>query len=73
MTSDVEDISAVEITLRTDDVTLRASDSGREMSATIAVRANRFSPFQTPLFLRPGQVTLGSTTVTDDSITVIKR
>ena len=70
VTSDVEDISAVEITLRTDDVTLRAGDSGREMSATLAVRANRFSPFQTPLYTRPGQVTLGSATVTDDSITV---
>ena len=70
VTSDVEDISAVQITLRTDDVTLRAGDSGREMSATLAVRANRFSPFQTPLYTRPGQVALGSATVTDDSITV---
>ena len=70
VTSDVDDVSAVEITLRTDDVTLRAGDSGREMSATLAVRANRFSPLQTPLILRPGEMATPTFTVTENSITV---
>ena len=70
VTSAIEDVAAIEISLTHAGVALRPNADAREMSATLAVRANRFSPFQTPLYTRPGQVALGSTTVTADSITV---
>ena len=68
--TDTQNLAAVEITLTHRDVSLRPNADLRTMSATLAVRANRFSPFQTPLFTKPGQITALRFTATETTITV---
>ena len=70
VTSAIEDVAAIEISLTHAGVALRPNADAREMGVTLAVRANRFSPFQTPLILRPGQMATPTFTVTENSITV---
>ena len=67
----LHDLAAIEITLTHSDVAIRPKAVAREMSATLAARANRYSPFQTPLYPRPGQVNSLRFTATHDTVTVM--
>ena len=62
--------SLIKLTLMHSGVALRPNAAARGMSATVAVRANRFSPLQTPLFTKPGQVTSLVLTATEQTITL---
>ena len=66
----LQDVASIEITLTHRDVTVRPNAEARHMSATLAVRANRFSPFQTPLYPRPDQVLGLTLTVADDEMEI---
>ena len=67
---DLRDVSLIKLTLMHSGVALRPNAAARGMSATVAVRANRFSPLQTPLFTKPGQVTSLVLTATEQTITL---
>ena len=67
---DLRDVSLIKLTLMHSGVVLRPNAATRGMSATVAVRANRFSPLQTPLFTKPGQVTSLVLTATEQTITL---
>lgn len=70
LATDTHNIAAVEMTLTHGDVSLRSNADDRQMSATLAVRANRYSPFQTPTYGVPGPVTMLAYIATDMTFTV---